>query len=470
MSVALDVPTTSALLPLDRPGAWLDKGYEPLLAVSWRDCENVQLRVLKRRFADMKDQVQALERLAKRQGVADVDCVEDALPLLFDHRVYKSYPLTLIENRDLPRLNAWLDRLTTHDLSKVDLSGLTMIDDWLTRLDEAGMLIGTSSGTTGKLSFVPRSKVELPAWTRSYNEASRATSGVDPCADHVDTFFPGYRGGHHMMLKMLSLFNIPAAGGPGRYHTLYQTHISADLMSLAGRMQAAEDRGELDKLGLDPALLKAREAMIAQAKRRDQDIETWFFKLFEEFRGKRVKLGGSFGDLVKTARSGIQKGLKPAFAPDSFIMTGGGMKGLKDPPKDWERYVGDYFGIDRIGMVYGMSEIMGMSPRCSHKHFHIMPHTIPILFDRDMKMLPREGVQTGRYAFFDLMPETYWGGFISGDEVTIHWEEDCPCGWKGPRIGPVITRFAEMDGGDDKITCAATAQAYDEFMDFVSQV
>jgi len=470
MSVALDVPTTSALLPLDRPGAWLDRGYEPLLAVSWRDCENVQLRVLKRRFADMKGQVQALERLAKRQGVADVDCVEDALPLLFDHRVYKSYPLTLIENRDLPRLNAWLDRLTTHDLSKVDLSGLTMIDDWLTRLDEAGMLIGTSSGTTGKLSFVPRSMVELPAWTRSYNEASRATSGVDPYADHVDTFFPGYRGGHHMMLKMLSLFNIPAAGGPGRYHTLYQTHISADLMSLAGRMQAAEDRGELDKLGLDPALLTAREAMIAQAKRRDQDIETWFFKLFEEFRGKRVKLGGSFGDLVKTARSGIQKGLKPAFAPDSFIMTGGGMKGLKDPPKDWERYVGDYFGIDRIGMVYGMSEIMGMAPRCSHKHFHIMPHTIPILFDRDMKMLPRKGVQTGRYAFFDLMPETYWGGFISGDEVTIHWEEDCPCGWKGPRIGPVITRFAEMDGGDDKITCAATAQAYDEFMDFVSQV
>ena len=74
----------------------------------------------------------------------------------------------------------------------------------------------------------------------------------------VDTFFPGYRGGHHMMLKMLSLFNIPAAGGPEHYHTLYQTHIPADLMSLAGRMQVAEDRGELAQLGLDPALLKAR--------------------------------------------------------------------------------------------------------------------------------------------------------------------------------------------------------------------
>ena len=87
-----------------------------------------------------------------------------------------------------------------------------------------------------------------------------------------------------------------------------------------------------------------------------------------------------------------------------------------------------------------------------------------------MQMLPRKGVQTGRYAFFDLMPETYWGGFISGDQVTIHWEEDCPCGWKGPRIGPVDYPFPEMEGGDDKITCAGTAQAYNEFMDFVSQV
>ena len=180
-----------------------------------------------------------------------------------------------------------------------------------------------------------------------------------------------------MLLKMLSLFNIPAAGGPERYHTLYQTHISSDLMSFAGRMQVAEDRGELHKLGLDPALLTARDEMIAQAKRRDTDIEAWFFKLFEEFRGKRVKLGGSFGDLVKTARSGIEKGLKPEFAPASFIMTGGGMKGLKDPPADWEAYVSNYFGISRIGMVYGMSEVMGMSPRSSHKHFHIMPHTIP---------------------------------------------------------------------------------------------
>ncbi|MCB2072353.1 MAG: hypothetical protein H6917_02030 [Novosphingobium sp.] len=462
--------TKPASLSPDSPWTWIDDGFEPLFAMSWRDCEEAQLAALKLQFEKLNGPVAALEKLSRREGVHAIDSVEDALPLLFDHRIYKSYPLSLIENRDFPKLNAWLNRLTTKDLSQVDLSGLDMMDDWLDRLDEFGMLIGHSSGTTGKLSFVPRSRDEFPSWQRSYYEAQRATTGVNAYTDPVETFFPGYRGGHQMMMKMLSLFNIPAAGGPEHYHTLYQGHISSDLMSLAGRMQAAEDRGELAQLGLDPALLKAREEMIAQAKRRDQDIEAWFFKLFEEFRGKRVKLGGTFADLIRTARSGIDKGLQPEFGPGSFIMTGGGMKGFKDAPDDWEGFVKDYFGIDTIGMFYGMSEVMSMSPRCSAGNFHIMPVTIPLLFDKDMNLLPREGAQTGRYAFFDLMAQTYWGGFISGDQVTIHWDEDCSCGWKQPYVGPVITRFSEMEGGDDKITCAGTAQAYNEFMDYISEV
>jgi hypothetical protein len=384
----------------------------------------------------------------------------------------------LIENREIPKLHAWLDRLTAHELSHIDVGSIRTVDGWLERLDQAGMLVGHSTGTTGKLSFVPRSRTEFPAWQQCFYESNRATTGVDGRSDLVETFFPGYRGGHQMAMKMLSLFNIPAAGGPEHYHTLYRSYISSDLLSLAARMQVAEDRGELDQLGLDPELLRKREELKAQAKNRERDIEVWFFKLFEEFRGRRVKIGGTYGDLIRTARSGMQKGLKPDFAPDSFITTGGGMKGasggrgtgVTDAPADYENFIRDYFGIDTIGMVYGMSELISTSPRCTAKYYHVMPQTIPLLFDRDMRLLPREGVQTGRYAFFDLVPQTYWGGFISGDRVTIHWDEDCPCGWRGPRIAPDIVRFAELEGGDDKITCAGTAQAYDDFMNYISEV
>jgi len=87
-----------------------------------------------------------------------------------------------------------------------------------------------------------------------------------------------------------------------------------------------------------------------------------------------------------------------------------------------------------------------------------MPHAIPLLFDRDMKLLPWSGQQTGRYDFYVLLPQTYWSGFISSDQLTIDWEEDLSCGWKGPRVLPQNARFAEMAGGDDKISCASTHQ------------
>jgi hypothetical protein len=90
-----------------------------------------------------------------------------------------------------------------------------------------------------------------------------------------------------------------------------------------------------------------------------------------------------------------------------------------------------------------------------------------MLMGPDGKPLPREGVQKGRMAVFDLLAESYWGGFVSGDEVTMHYDDKCACGWRGPRIEKTIRRYSEMEGGDDKITCAGSAKAYDEFMDYV---
>ncbi len=475
MNVIQEKPRTAqshkpmALLA-SHPGGWTQFPFEQLFQLPKKEREDLQLAAIQHRFEQMKDSVSALERLANRQGVKKIDRISDALPLFFDHRVYKSYPLTLIETRDFPKLTSWLGRLTMHDLTKVDLGGLKTVDDWLTRLDDFGMIIGHTSGTTGKLSFIPRSRTEWPTWKSAYYANSHAATGVDPTKTHLPTFFPGYRGGHHMSLKLMNLFAVPAAGGPEHFHTLYQSPVSSDLMSLAARMKVAEDKGELEKLGLDPALLQKRQEMIEQGRRREQDVEAWFTKLINEFRGKRIRIGGTFSDLIKVAMNGKAKGLRCDFAPGSFILSSGGMKGFKDAPADWEDQILKFFGVPRICSTYGMSEIMGLAPMCQHNFFHFMPFTVPILLDKDANELPREGVQTGRMALFDLLAETYWGGFISGDQVTMHYDENCPCGWKGPRMSKTITRFSEMEGGDDKITCAGSAEAYDEFMDFVARV
>jgi hypothetical protein len=129
------------------------------------------------------------------------------------------------------------------------------VDDWLTRLDESGMIIGHSTGTTGKLSFIPRSQSEWPAWRNAHFVAMTAALGVDLREVRVPQFSAGYRSGHQMMTKMGRLMGAEQAGGNESRVTLYDYPLSSDLLSLAGRLHAAEENGELDKLEIDPKIL-----------------------------------------------------------------------------------------------------------------------------------------------------------------------------------------------------------------------
>ena len=86
-------------------------------------------------------------------------------------------------------------------------------------------------------------------------------------------------------------------------------------------------------------------------------------------------------------------------------------------------------------------------------------------------VLPREGVQRGRFAFMDLSAETYWGGGLSGDAVTVHWgAATCACGRRGTHIEPTVARLSEQQGGDDKISCAGAQAAHDAALEFLTRV
>ena len=457
---------TISLLP-ETPGAWPEFGVADLFAVERTEREAVQLEAIRLRFGRLRDKLPALKKLAEKQGVAQIDSLQDLIKICFDHRVMKNYPLAILENRDFPKLTAWLDKLTLHDLSRVDLGGLKSIDSWIERLQDFGLIIGTSSGTTGKLSFMPRSKSELSAWRSSWLVLQEAATGVDPLANPLPSFSTGYRSGHQMAMKPSQLFAQEMYGGRHNLYTLYNGHMSADLMALSGKMQAAEDKGELDRLDIDPELIEQRRQMIEQGRRRPQDMQIWFEKLLTDFRGQRVRIGGMSADLYRVAQAGLDKGLKADFAPGSLVATGGGMKSYKNAPDNWQEIIKTFFGADRLHTFYGFSESIGSQPECACGFYHFFPFTVPMMMGKDGELLPRQGVQTGRLAAFDLLAESFWGGFVTGDEVTMHFDDDCPCGWKGPRIEKTIRRYSEMEGGDDKITCAGSVKAYDEFMDYV---
>lgn len=458
---------TISLLP-DNPAAWCYRSWDDLMSIPREEREKLQLEAVRTSFHRLRNRIPALTKLADRQGVDTIDRIEDILPVCFDHRVLKNYPIQIIEKRDFKKLTTWLDKLTAHDLTRLDLTGLNTIEEWLGRLEAFGMLVTYSSGTTGKLSFVPRSYDEFGPWKFHFYNVNQASGGVNHWNVKLPTFFPGYRGGYQTMLKMMSMFNMEMAGGPEHYYTLYDTHIPADLMALSGRLQAAEDKGEVAELGLEPALLEQRQKMLEQGRSREGDMEAWFARLIEQFKGQQVKIGGTFSDLYRVTVAGREKGLKCEFAPGSVLQGGGGMKGYKDAPDDWEEQVKEFFGIERMGNQYGFSEIIGNGPLCEAGFFHMPPYSVMLLMGPDGEALPREGVQKGRLVVVDPIPLSYWGGFTSGDEVTVHWEDDCDCGWKSPRIAKTIRRFAESEGGDDKITCAGSQQAYNEFMEFVA--
>jgi len=129
----------------------------------------------------------------------------------------------------------------------------------------------------------------------------------------------------------------------------------------------------------------------------------------------------------------------------------------------------EFTGVSRMKGGYGMSELCASHAMCEHNHYHLAPWTITFVLDPDTsEILPRRGVVTGRAAFYDLLANSHWGGFITGDEITVHWDGDCPCGATSPYVEDNIGRYSEKRGGDDKISCAATPEAHREAMDFLT--
>jgi hypothetical protein len=151
---------------------------------------------------------------------------------------------------------------------------------------------------------------------------------------------------------------------------------------------------------------------------------------------------------------------------------GGGTKG-RVLPEGWQETLFGFLG-QTVRNSYGMSEMMGGAVRgCRQGNYHLQPWVILYLLDpKSGAILPRQGVKTGRFGFFDTLASTYWGGFLSGDEVTISWDDavPCACGRIGPYLHPLIRRYSEQEGGDDKVSCAGSPEAQDKAIEFLLSI
>jgi len=456
------------------PITFFDQSITKMHRIPQVELEALQRTAMAIRFKEHYAGIEILRNLADQLGITEVKEFTDVVPLLYPHTVFKSYPPSLLEKKRFELLNRWLSKLTTHDISKVDVSGCDSIEGWINRLDEVTPLsVIISSGTTGTISLIPRDKISAHYGMRLWRLLLFQRFGTEPTAADlhpvVDVIWPRFANGKLGSLRLGGYMKTEFTGGDeSRFHPLYSASLDTDLLFLSSKLKAAAARGELDRLKIDPTLLARKAEFEANQARAPQEMAAFLDKCARELRGRRILMIGTFVQLYDMAAAGLTKGMRNVFAPDSAIMMGGGLKG-SNLPANWLDQVKEFLGVDRIQQIYGMSEVGVANWACDHGHYHVQPWCIPFVLDPDTnKPLPREGVQTGRAAFLDLMNESHWGGSISGDEITIDWSSPCACGLSSVHIHHDIMRYSEKQGvQDDRITCAATQQVVDEVIDFM---
>jgi hypothetical protein len=417
-----------------------------------------------------------LQKLADKQGIGQLHSMADVVPLLFEHTIYKSYPPALLEKNRFSDIVRWLNKLVDVDLSGIDVSGCRSIDEWIGVMDrDSPLTILHSSGTSGTMSFIPCSKHEWDKFGLSQKIQLFQKFGQEPAPGdekpETDLYaiYPYFRSGASVHLRNIDNIVKYIVGDEAHLIAAYPERMSSDILYLAAKIRAAQSKGELDRLQISPELLARKSHYEKLQEAMPAHLAKFFEEVVVRLAGKRVMVNGTWNILVNMAKAGLSQGLRNVFSPHSLVLGGGGAKGMQRPV-DWQDDVRAFTGVDTIMDIYGMTEIQGSALKCEHGHFHFPPWIVPFLLDpQTSKPLPRKGTVTGRSALFDLSAETRWGGFISGDEITINWDDSCPCGRASIFMLGNIERYSEKNGGDDKISCAATENAHKEAMSFLTK-
>ena len=461
---------------MNDPIEFFDESVTKMHTIPRDELESLQREAMAIRFADHRERIEMVRKLADRLDITEVNEFDDVVPLLFSHTAFKSYPAALLDKKRFDLMTEWLDKLTTHDLSNVDTNGCDSIDNWIDRLDEQTPLeVITSSGTTGTLSIIPKDKAGSRQAMHLWKTFLFQTFGQEPTEEElnpvVDVIWPNYSSGKLGHLRIAAMIRRAFTGGDeSRFHALYSDAIDTDLMFLASKMLAAASRGELDRLEIDPKLATRKDEFVAMQERRPREMAEFFARLSTELRGKRVFMIGAYNLMYEVAAAGLERGVSGVFAPNSAILTGGGTKGFV-LPDDYMDVIREFLGVETIQEGYGFSEGNALHWACEEGRYHVQPWIVPFVLDPDTsEPRPREGAQVGRAAVYDLMGQSHWGGVISGDEVTVDWSTPCPCGRTSVFFEHDIIRFSEKEGvEDDRITCAATHEVHNEAVNFMRE-
>jgi hypothetical protein len=403
-------------------------------------------------LAERRQRIPVLSRVADSVGIDTISSLEDLVPLLFAHSVYKSYPRSLLDKRRWDGLTNWLDTVSTSSVKNLDLSGVETQDDWVAALARSGHPVYASSGTSGKSSFLPATPGDREFTMKCIIRAVQWQHQITPDKSHAVVVLAPSQGSSRA-LEYYRLF-ANSYGDPKRtYFLTDEPALLSDLTRMASLTKSIADGTAW------PSELTAFEADMADRRRRiDADWDR-LTDVLAGLSGERVIIQGFWAQqwtLVERLRSrGVAR---LPLHQDSLLGVGGGTKGA-NLPLDFEAQIFDFYGLSatRQASGYGMSELSAAMPQIGDRYV-IQPWIIPLIVSEDGTELinPSGGQHEGRFAFFDTAIEGRWGGLISGDRVIADFDT--------PNVTIVagsVARYSDLRGGeDDRLTCAGTVDAF----------
>jgi len=417
---------------------------------SWSELEPLWIAAIDRRFQECRGRIPILEQLAERAGIDAVRSLDDAVPLLFAHTAYKSYPDAFIRRDQWDRMNLWLDTLSKRPVEGIDTGGVRDADQWVERLHVAGHPVFTTSGTSGKHSFINQSERDV-----EFSKKALMPAGVE-----TDRSRPVFVLGPRRAPNRASAFFAYLAEACGRAGSVYFLTDETLRITDLSRMVTMRKR-IADGLATPSEIAEFERAMKARAERSNELLARMIDAILDHHDEPSIIVGltPQLWSLVQAAR---QRGLSDGcFHPDTRVLSGGGAKGVALPADHVEqmmRFMG--VGLDRFTQGYGMQEA-STGAGMHEWGRHTFPGWIAplVLDDSGEKLIGRgKGMVTGRMAIFDVSIDGRWGGIVTGDRVTMDFSPS-PAGRVAPAVLE-IARYSDLEGGDDKLTCAGTIDAF----------
>ncbi len=401
------------------------------------------LRLNHQRYVDLIPLYRDLARDLGAPQRPDLEFI--AAELVSTDDIFKSYNPACLETKDFTAMTRWLETLHTAKIN-VQADDVKAVAGWIARLAEGKVFSTFSSGTSGRLSFVPRDEYN---WDNFLNNSAGYIAGLfagfDMSYENFDSMSLSFKGGNMgvgLVGQRLSKYATNS-------YFLYDAEISPDVLKVMRKENPTPD----EKKALDDYY----DMILSHA---EENFDRIIGKIFESTdEGKRkVKIFGAPFQMKQLCERMIKTGRTIKVLPQSTLSFGGGWKtfeGEKIDRDDLVRMIKEALGVEAqyIFEGYSMTEMNVSLMRCSGGRYHIPPLVQAVVYDA--ALMPVKGKDiTGTFGYLDPFATSYPGFIITGDQIHLV-DEKCSCG----RIGPAIVGEVSRAPGREVKGCGGIMSA-----------